>query len=84
MASDFTAVAVEYAKAALADRKGKTHGKWVKRAAGRFLADLKRVKRKDAPFSFSREQANDACAFIEKLPHVEGVWETPEIVLDPA
>lgn len=28
--------------------------------------------------------ANDACEFIEKLPHVEGEWETPTIVLHPS
>lgn len=29
-------------------------------------------------------QANDVCSFIEKLPHVEGKWTTPTIVLHPA
>lgn len=33
---------------------------------------------------FDEWHANDACDFIEKLPHVEGAWETPTIVLHPA
>lgn len=33
---------------------------------------------------FSANQANRPCAFIECLPHVEGVWETPNIKLHPS
>lgn len=54
-------------------------------AARRFLADLKRADRKrGAPFVFDRWHAQDACEFIEKLPHVEGQWATPTIVLHPS
>lgn len=58
--------------------------KWVRLAARRFLADLDRAKEKDAPFRFDRWHAEDPCRFIELLPHVEGEWETPTIVLHPA
>ncbi|KUJ02437.1 terminase [Stenotrophomonas maltophilia] len=72
-----------YAKAAAADRGGR-FGRLIKLAAKRFLDDLKRAKKKEAPFSFSRDHANHACSWIELLPHVEGKWETPEIRLHPS
>jgi hypothetical protein len=36
------------------------------------------------PFLFDASEAWNACDFIEKLPHVEGTWETPTIVLHPS
>lgn len=79
---DYVRIATDYARAAL---KSKKQGRRFKQAAQRFLDDLKRArKRKDRPFTFSAWHANDVCDFIEKLPHVEGVWETPEIVLHPS
>ncbi len=53
-------------------------------AARRFIKDLKRAQSKKPPFFFSPGQANRACAFMQELPHVEGRWETPTIVLHPA
>lgn len=82
--TDFVAVATEYARGAVADVKGKTHGKWFRLAAKRFLADLDLANAKDAPFTFSPNWANRACGFIECLPHVEGKWETPTIRLHPS
>lgn len=81
--NDYVDVAIGYAKAAAADRRGK-FGRLIKLAAKRFLDDLKRAKKKGAPFSFSRDHANHACSWIELLPHVEGKWETPEIRLHPS
>jgi phage terminase large subunit-like protein len=81
---DYVAIAIEYARAAVADKKRSRFGKWFKRAAKRFLADLRRTKAKHAPFYFDRWHANDACSFIEKLPHIEGKWDTPTIVLHQA
>jgi phage terminase large subunit-like protein len=78
---DFVDIAVTYAKGAIADKKRKRHGKLIRQAAQRFLDDLKRAKSKDSPFIFDDWHANDACDFIEKLPHVEGKWETPTIVM---
>jgi len=57
----------------------KAHGKWVKLAAKRFRADLKRAKGRRPPFTFEPWHANNACDFIEKMPHVEGKWATPNI-----
>jgi phage terminase large subunit-like protein len=34
-------------------------------------------------FTWSPEQVQDVCAFIEKLPHVEGKWQSPTITLAP-
>ena len=81
---DFVAIAVAYAEEAVADRRGAKFGKWVRLAAKRFLADLKRAVRPRAPFVFDAWHAVDACRFIECLPHVEGTWDTPNIVLHPA
>lgn len=81
---DYVAIAIAYAEAARDDRKGQRYGHLIRCAARRFLNDLKRAARKRAPFRFDVWHATDACDFIEKLPHVEGVWETPEIVLDPS
>jgi len=77
-------IAVAYAKAAEADTKRKKFGKWIRLAATRFLNDLKRAEDPKCHFLFDEWHANDACDFIEKLPHVEGKWDTDSIVLHPA
>jgi len=82
--ADYVLVAIAYAEEAIADRGGKQFGKWVRLAAKRFLRDLKRAARKRPPFLWSPGQANQACEFIEKLPHVEGVWASKTIKLEPA
>lgn len=78
---DYVAIATEYAKGAIKDKKRKRHGLLIQQAAHRFLDDLKRAKKRDCPFIFDPWHAVDACDFIEKLPHVEGKWETPTIVM---
>lgn len=59
-------------------------GRWMKLAAARFLRDLKRAKEADPPFRFDPFEAANPCDFIEKLPHIEGRWSTPNIILHPA
>ena len=66
------------------DDSGARHGKWMRLAARRYVGDRKRAAAKGGPFKFSRADAVDACDFVEKLPHVEGRWDTPNIVLHPA
>jgi phage terminase large subunit-like protein len=78
---DFCVIALKYAEAAAADANRKRFGKWVRLAARRFLGDLKRAQKPRAPFYFDPERANHACGFIECLPHVEGKWDTPNILL---
>lgn len=80
---NFAQIALGYARAAVADRYQRTHGKWVRLAAKRHIDDLKRQRRGDFGYRFSDWHANDVCDFIEKLPHVEGVWTNPNIVLEP-
>lgn len=80
---DHVAIAVAYAQAAVADKKHVTHGKWIRHAAKRFLADLKRAEKPRAPFRFDPWHASDACGFVESLPHVEGKWDSPTIRLEP-
>ena len=66
------------------DDAGARHGKWIRLAARRYVGDRKRAAAKGGPFKFSHVDAADACEFIEKLPHVEGRWDTATIVLHPA
>lgn len=82
--ADYVAVAIAYAEEAVSDRRGARFGKWVRLAAKRFLADLKHAQGKRPRFNWSPGEANRACAFLELLPHVEGVWETPTIRLAPS
>jgi phage terminase large subunit-like protein len=81
---DYIRIADAYAREAIADRKGRKFGKWFRLAAARYVNDRKRANSRGAPFTFDEWHARDACDFIEKLPHVEGKWETPTIVLHPA
>lgn len=78
---DFVQIAKDYAAEAIADIERKKFGFWIQRAAMRFLDDLERAKDDDCGFFFDDWHAHDVCDFIEKLPHVEGQWDTPEIVL---
>ena len=78
---NYAELARAYARKAWADKKQKQHCRWVRLAAKRFLDDL---KRKNLGYHFDDWWANDACGFIEKLPHVEGEWETPTLRLEPA
>lgn len=81
---DFVQIAIDYAQDAVDDKNRKRFGKWVRLAAKRFLADLKQAKRKDSPYIFDEWHAVDACDFIEKLPHVEGTWDTETVVMHPS
>jgi phage terminase large subunit-like protein len=78
---DYVAIAVAYAEQARDDVRHKRFGKWFRLAADRFLKDLERARADAPPFTFDPDQANDACDFIEKLPHVEGKWSTPNLLL---
>lgn len=78
---DYVAVAKQYATKALDKSNRKRFGIWMRFAAQRFLDDLKRAEAKNAPFYFDAWHAFDVCDFAEKLPHIEGTWSTPTIVL---
>lgn len=81
---DYLKIAVDYATDAVNDKDRKRFGKWVRKAAKRFLDDLKRAKKKNCVFYFDEVEAKNACDFIEKLPHVEGKWDTENVVLHPS
>ncbi len=68
----------------LEDTTGKWTGKLLRLAARRFLKDLTHSLSRRPRFVFSATKANAHCAFIEQLPHIEGDWESPLIVLQPA
>lgn len=78
---NYVEVAKAYAQKALNKKNRKRFGIWIRLGAQRFLDDLARAQQKGAPFYFDEWHANDVCDFGEKLPHVEGRWETPNIVL---
>ena len=81
---DYAAVAVAYAEGAVADAKGERHCKWVRLACQRHLDDLARADSEPAwPYLFSPEHVAENCSFIERMPHVEGEWVSPTIVLEP-
>ena len=81
---DYVKIAKDYARKAVRDKKRKRHGRLIREAAQRFLDDLKRARKKSCPFFFDNWHASDPCDFLEKMPHVEGKWETPTIVLHPS
>lgn len=81
---DYVQIAIDYATDAVNDKDRKRFGKWVRLAAKRFLKDLERAKKKNCTFIFDEWHAIDACDFIEKLPHVEGQWDTENVVMHPS
>ncbi|MFW8566162.1 terminase large subunit [Orrella sp. 11846] len=81
---DYVASAIEYAERAVSDRHHARHGRWIRLAAQRFLGDLERAEDPECEFFFDEWHANNACDFLEKLPHVEGRWQTPYLQLHPA
>jgi len=78
---NFVEIALAYAKEASDLKNKKKFGVWIRLAAKRFLNDLERCKKKGGLFYFDEWHANDVCHFAELLPHVEGVWDSPNIVL---
>lgn len=81
---DYVKVAKQYARAAIRDKKRSRHGVLIRAAAQRFIDDLARARKRGSPFIFDRDHANDACDFIEKMPHVEGKWDSPTIIMHPS
>lgn len=49
-------------------------GSYLKLAAARFIADLKRASSPRGAFTFSPAHVDDACEFISALQHVDGTW----------
>jgi phage terminase large subunit-like protein len=80
---DYPAIAREYAAEVAAGRI--PAGKQIRIQAERFLAELKRARSKDFPFTFDLEKASRACRFVEKMPHTKGAWARKRqlLVMEP-
>jgi len=57
----------------------------VKQACQRQLSDLARAEANDPdfPYIFDAHAASRICVFTERLPHIEGSWDTKLLVLQP-
>ncbi len=81
-ARDYVAIAEKWCRDVVAGRI--VAGQLTKFAAKRHLNDLKRAKSdKGWGYYFDPWHGNDVCDFIEKLPHVQGLWETKTLTLEP-
>jgi len=84
-ARDYAGIAEQYALDVVEGRQ--VACKWVKLACQRHRADRKRWpgtwRTAKGPFHYDAWNADDVCDFAEKLPHIEGQWETLTIVLEP-
>lgn len=78
---NFTEIAINYANRASDPKNSKIFGIWIRFAAKRFINDLSRANNPSNSFIFDAEQAQKICRFAEKLPHIEGTWDTVNIVL---
>ena len=87
--ADLTGAGRDYVKIASRYARDVTSGRivacrLVQAACQRHLDDLKRARADSAwPFRFDNWHAADICHFAEQLPHVEGRWATPTILLEP-
>lgn len=57
--------------------------KFIKQSVQRHLKDLDRAGTDDFPYIFDWTKGSKPCRFAELMPHVQGVWENPYIVLEP-
>lgn len=80
---NYSQIAFDYAQDAVRDKKGKKYCKYVRLAAKRHLSDIKRQSKAEFGYTFDPWHGNDVCDFIEKLPHIEGTWDTATISLEP-
>lgn len=74
--------AAQYAEAAIADKKQSKFCKYVRLAAKRFVSDLQKQKTINFPYYYDQNEAARACEFFSLLPHVEGSWDSPTVVLE--
>lgn len=79
-ARDYTGIASRYARDVVAGRV--VACKWVRLACQRHLKDMKR-RGDDWPYRWDPWNAADICDFAELLPHIEGRWATPTLLLEP-
>ena len=79
---DYVAIALRYAQQVTAGEI--VACKWVRLACARHLRDIETERSDpDWPFRWDNGEASGICAFAEQLPHIEGKWDSPTIVLEP-
>lgn len=78
---DYVGMGVKYAQ--MAAEKRIPVCRYVQLAAQRFLDMLAAAQTGAAEYWWSPAHVFDVCDFMEKLPHVEGEWETPTLTLEP-
>lgn len=79
---DYVGIARQYAADVLSGKE--VACKWVKLACERQDRDqVTAATDPNWPYVWSDTHAVDACHFLEHLPHVEGKWSSPLIVLEP-
>lgn len=84
-ARDYVGIAEQYARDVTEGRI--VACKWLRLACQRQLDDLARAGTDPewgGLYRFDPWHAGDICDFVEKLEHVEGSWDTPNIRLEPA
>lgn len=78
-ARDYLAVAEGYVSGVLDGSI--VAGGWVRLACERHQRDMARAESDpECPFVWEDSFASDACAFIERLPHVEGKWSAANTI----
>jgi phage terminase large subunit-like protein len=78
----YAAIAARYVADVLAGRI--VAGKWAQLACARQKRDVDREwNDPNWPYVWRSDAVAQVCAFIERLPHVEGRWKTPTITLEP-
>ena len=80
---DYVQIALDYARWAADEKNAGEVGLFLRLGARRSLTMFEEATSDAGRFDWSDWHANDICDFVEKLPHVEGVWDTPEIQLEP-
>jgi len=77
--TDYTAAADRYVTDV--ERGAIVAGRWTRLACRRFAR--MRARAGDGAFTWSAPHVEAVCSFIERLPHVEGRWAAPTLILAP-
>jgi len=78
---DYSGILKGYIDRVQVDTQGAWTCKWVRLAVERHLNDL---KRDDWAYEFVPDAGSAICDFVEAMPHIEGQWDGPTIVLHPS
>jgi phage terminase large subunit-like protein len=68
------AIATAYARLLLKKRGALPAGQWMRKAAERFLSDLKAARERNSVHVYDDGYAGAAVRFIQLLPHIKGEW----------